>query len=316
MIRSLVFAAILLACTPVFSDEDVIGHLQDISATVLSDNTSGSGVCFTRKDGGDSRTFCWTAAHVIAPLRKTREVIINGATKTSVEFSDAVILNDLYENGRRVGETRFEAKVVKYSDADRGDDLALLEVRKRNFLPLDCSVEFYAGTPKIGAHLLHVGSLLGQMGSNSLTGGILSRVGRVIEDLGPDGKVFDQVQCTSMPGSSGGGVFEESSGKCIGLLVRGAGEGFGLVVPVRRMREWAKDAKVEWAMDRKVAMPSDKEMAKMAIEDAGAAAILPGYDRAGGAHGAAQNDFPFLLNVTKEKKIKLDTQTTYENLLP
>jgi hypothetical protein len=55
------------------------------------------------------------------------------------------------------------------------------------------------------------------------------------------------------------------------------------------MREWAKDAKVEWAMDRKAAMPSDKEMAKMAIEDAGAAAILPGYERAGGAHGAAPN---------------------------
>ena len=54
------------------------------------------------------------------------------------------------------------------------------------------------------------------------------------------------------------------------MLVRGAGEGFNLIVPIRRMHRWAKSAGVEWAIDPKVDLPSDEELAKLPIEDVGA----------------------------------------------
>lgn len=265
MIRALLITLLL---TVQVSADDIVDKIQGFSVTLRSGTSSGSGVLFTRKDGEDIRTFVWSAAHVIDNLRKTREVFVRGDRKTVVEFSDASIVSEFYEDGRRIGESQLDAKVLRYSDADNGEDLALLEVRKRNFVPMETSVEFYDGeTPKIGSELYHVGSLLGGMGANSLTTGVLSKVGRVL-DLGANGKTFDQSTTAAFPGSSGGGVFLKSDGKCIGLLVRGAGESFTFIVPVRRMREWAKEANVEWAMDRNVPMPAKDQLDSLPIEDA------------------------------------------------
>ena len=54
--------------------------------------------------------------------------------------------------------------------------------------------------PKLGTDLLHVGSLLGQMGANSMTDGIYSQHGRLI---GINKFVFDQTTVNAFPGSSG-----------------------------------------------------------------------------------------------------------------
>src|SRR5690606_10021469 len=112
--------------------------------------------------------------HVVDNLRSTREVIHNGSKKTVVEFKDAEIVQEFREDGRRIGEIVLDAKVLRYSDAEHGEDLALLEIRKKNFT--QSTVVFYEGeTPEIGTELFHVGSLLGQMGSNSLTTGVISQ---------------------------------------------------------------------------------------------------------------------------------------------
>jgi len=101
----------------------------------------------------------------------------------------------------------------------------------------------------------------------------MSKVGRVL-DLGSSGGiVFDQTTVTAFPGSSGGGVYfsdrnEEHSGKYVGMLVRGAGEGFNFIVPVRRMSKWAESVKVQWALDDTVATPSIEELLGQPIEDA------------------------------------------------
>lgn len=266
---------------------DIIDKLQSISVTIKSGNSSGSGVLFTRKDGEQTRTFCWTAAHVCDNLRKTREVIVKGDAKTAVEFNDAAIVSEFHQDGRRIGEMKLDARVVRYSDADNGEDLCVLEVRKRGFVPIETSVEWYDGElPPIGTKLLHVGSLLGQTGANSLTSGLVSQNGRVLE-LGANGKVFTQSTCTAFPGSSGGGVFLESDGKCVGLLVRGSGESFNFYVPHTRIRQWAKDAQVMWAIDRNVSMPSEDEMKKLPIEDASSQGL--NFDR------AATVEYPFLI---------------------
>ena len=49
-------------------------------------------------------------------------------------------------------------------------------------------------------------------------------------------------------------------GRCIGLLVRGAGAGLNFVVPSRRMLTWAKKMHVEWAMDPSIPVPTHWNM--------------------------------------------------------
>ena len=51
------------------------------------------------------------------------------------------------------------------------------------------------------------------------------------------------------------------------MLVRGAGEGFNLIVPVRRMVEYCGKHKIMWALDKNVKMPSEDDLKKMPIEN-------------------------------------------------
>ena len=78
---------------------------------------------------------------------------------------------------------------------------------------------------------------------------------------------FGRPTVTAFPGSSGGGVYL-TNGQYIGMLVRGAGEGFNFIVPVRRMSDWAKKVKVGWALDDSIAAPSIEELLEQPIEDA------------------------------------------------
>ena len=268
---------VMFTATVNAQDNQLYQHLQDVSVTVKAAGGEGSGVIVTREvevspNVKQKVNFVWTAAHVVDSLRSVRVVIKDGKPQTIVEFKDAQIVKELVEDGRRVGEIKMEAKVIKYSDAENGEDLALLMVRKKGFI--DKTVTFYksAGKPvAIGTELYHVGSLLGQVGSNSMTRGICSQVGRVL-DLGTgDGVVFDQTTVTAFPGSSGGGVFlsertKEKAGQYVGMLVRGAGETFNLVVPVRRMRTYAKKESVLWAIDTDVKVPSLQEITSMSAE--------------------------------------------------
>jgi len=197
-------------------DTDLATYLQDVSVTIKSGAGQGSGVLITRElkpkpdsDATEKVNFVWTAAHVIDDLRSTRTVIgSDGQERKVIEFKEAAIVKELIENGRRVGELKMDAKVIKYSDADNGHDLALLMVRKRDFV--DVNAKFHLQEPGIipvGTRLYHVGSLHGQVGANSLTSGIISQVGRVVSLGKGDGTIFDQTTATAFPGSSGGGVF-------------------------------------------------------------------------------------------------------------
>jgi len=269
---------ILLASTAIAQapNKELYQHLQDVSVTVKSFAGEGSGVIVTReitnsKGKKEKVNFVWTAAHVVDGLRSIRVVIKDGKPTTVVEFKDAQIVKELVENGRRVGEIKMEAKVIKYSDADNGEDLALLMVRKKGFIDKTTTFHTADEPVAIGTELYHVGSLLGQVGSNSMTRGILSQIGRVL-DLGTgDGVVFDQTSCPGFPGSSGGGVFlsertKGHEGHYVGMLVRGAGETFNLIVPVRRMRKYAKSNGVLWALDQNAPTPTYEDILKLPVE--------------------------------------------------
>lgn len=50
------------------------------------------------------------------------------------------------------------------------------------------------------------------------------------------------------------------------MLVRGAGEGFNFIVPVRRMHSWAEKHNVTWALDKSADTPTLQEIVKLPIE--------------------------------------------------
>lgn len=289
-VASVVLAVVLLASVTTANADPIVDKLQEASVTINTGRSQGSGCLFARQVGDDTVTYVWTAAHVVENLRRTRVVIINGSPKTVVQFTDAQIVQEFRQNGRRIGELKMDARVIRYSNAYDGEDLALLEVRKRNFST--ATIEFFNDEiPTIGTELYHVGSLLGQFGSNSLTTGVVSQIGRVLP-LGANGIVFDQTTVTAFPGSSGGGVFIKADGRYVGMLVRAAGEQFNLMVPIRRLRTWAREANVEWAIDSSIPMPTSAELAKLPIEDTGAT-FTPGGP--GEPTPAEAVEYPFLL---------------------
>ncbi len=279
-------------------------HLQDISVTIKAEDgysrSEGSGVLITRQIEGESVTFVWTAGHVVDNLRDVRTVVDeSGSSVKVIEFDDAQIVKELVEGGRRVGEMKMDARVIKYSDADHGQDLALLMVRAKNYGK--AGARFHLNEDEeiipIGTQLFHVGSLLGQMGANSMTSGIVSQVGRV------EGKVeFDQTTVTAFPGSSGGGVYL-TNGIYVGMLVRGAGENFNLIVPIRRMRKWAKDNSLLWALDPKEKMPTFEAIENIPVESSGLKS-----KKSSKTKSLFEKEFPFLIKteLIKTEVIKED----------
>lgn len=255
------------------SSQDTVAiakKLQANSVTIHSGRGQGSGVVIKR---GDTH-YILTAGHVVANLRSEQAIVENGTRKTRIVFDDAMIVTELYEGNETVGQTGLRAEVVRYSNANTAEDLALLRVKKRGIL--NEGVEFYQGTdtPPVGTRLLHCGSLLGQVGSNSVTNGIVSQLGRVLNNT-----VYDQSNVGAFPGSSGGGLFLEGNGQYVGMIVRGAGESFNFYVPIRRINTWAKRNGVEFIINPKVEIPTLEKLRSQHIEETagGNAAQRPDY---------------------------------------
>jgi hypothetical protein len=249
--------------------------LQQVSVTIKAGDAQGSGTIVTRQIGDETVSFIWTAGHVVDNLRVVRQIITaDGGNRTLIEFRDAQVVQEFQQNGRRVGETKLDAKIIKFSDPDYGEDLALLMIRRMNAYPLAVSAKFKMGMnyiPAIGVELSHCGSLLGQFGANSYTEGVLSQVGRTLEMKGANVKVFDQVTAVAFPGSSGGGMFLKANGQYVGMLTQGVMrlQGFNFIVPVRRIHAFAKAAKIEWAIDPKAKLPTLAEIEAIPVEDGG-----------------------------------------------
>lgn len=276
MYRYLIILVLLSFLPNVNAEEKNISqYLQDISVTIKTERGSGSGVIYTREiksdEGKKQVNFVWTAAHVLEGVRNVRSILDpEGKTLKMPEFKDVQVVKKLIENGITVGELSMDAVVIKYSDATDGEDLALLMIKKFNFV--DSSAKFYddkdnIGLP-LGTQLYHVGSLLGEGGANSMTTGIMSQIGRMVSLNNGSKTLFDQTTVTAFPGSSGGGVFL-TDGQYIGMLVRGAGETFNLIVPMRRIHKWAKSEDLLWALNPGEEAPTLEQIYKLPKEKMG-----------------------------------------------
>jgi S1-C subfamily serine protease len=264
---------IALAAGPAVAS--VPDDLQRVSVTIKAGPAQGSGTLVTRKIGENTVTFVWTAAHVVENLRTTRTIVTpQGTQRILIEYRDPEIVQERQQDGRRVGEVKYDCRVIKVSDADYGEDLAVLMVRCKDVYPLSACAKFHKDLnyiPPIGVELSHCGSLLGQFGANSYTTGVLSQTGRTLAGKGATVKVFDQVTAVAFPGSSGGGMFLKEDGAYIGMLTQGVQkmQGFNFIVPMRRIHTWAKDAKIEWAINPSTPMPTMREIDLIPVEDAG-----------------------------------------------
>ena len=289
-----VLTLIALAAVPAIAS--VPDDLQKVSVTIKAGRAQGSGTLVTRKIGEDTVTFIWTAAHVVDGLRTTRTVVTpEGTPRILVEYKDAEIVQERQQDGRRVGEVKYDCKVVKVSDADYGEDLAVLMVRCKGAYPANVCAKFHKDPnyiPPIGVDLSHCGSLLGQFGANSYTTGVLSQTGRTLPMKGANVRVFDQVTTVSFSGSSGGGMYLKDSGEYIGMLTQGVMQlqGFNFIVPVRRIHAWAKASKVEWAIDPTVPLPNLNEINTLPVEDAGQSP--GGYPQRNPAGGPDEGGLP------------------------
>lgn len=247
--------------------QQIAAHLQDVSVTIKAGYAEGSGTAIVREIGKEKTTFIWTAAHVVDGLRKTKEVIAaDGTKRTKVAFDDCALVQEVRQDGRRVGEWKFDAQIVKFSAEQ---DLALLKVRKVGFLDASAAFHLAEDIPAVGTELFHCGSPGGQsVGANSVTDGSVAQIGRTFQ--GEDGE-FDQATVSSLPGSSGGGVFDKTTGEYVGMLTMGlrGQDSFAYYIPVRRMQKWAKDVGLLWAIDPSVDPPTPEELKKIPVEDAG-----------------------------------------------
>ncbi len=221
----------------------ILADLQAVSVLVKVRGGSGSGTLVTRQVGDVTRTFVWTAGHVV------REEM-----KKDKTFSNVLICQEYRNKGKSICKSEVQAKVIAYSDPEWGEDLALLEILQDNFRPTTISAKFdlTAELQDIGTKLIHVGCTQGLY--NSVSYGVISQTDI---DLLKTGKMFEQTSTMAYPGSSGGGMYLED-GTYIGMLTRGGGAGLNFIVPMRRILPWAKSMKCEWALDPKVKVTTPK----------------------------------------------------------
>src|SRR5208337_3307323 len=187
----------------------ILADLQAVSVLVKVHGGSGSGTLVTRQVGDVTKTYVWTAGHVVREEMKKDK-------SGKVTFSNVTIYQEFRHKGKSIGKSEVQAKVIAYSDPETGEDLALLEILQDNFRPLTISAKFdlTAEVQDIGTKLVHVGCTQGLY--NSVSYGVISQTDI---DLLKTGKMFEQTSTMAYPGSSGGGMCLED-GTYIGMLTR------------------------------------------------------------------------------------------------
>lgn len=116
----------------------------------------------------------------------------------------------------------------------------------------------------VGTKIFHCGSPGGQdvSGTGALFAGIICRTGVPIPTFGGSEYLFDHIDCAGLPGSSGGMVCLQSDARWVGMITLGLRaetktDNFHWLVPVRSVREWAKEINAEWILDPNAVVTDD-----------------------------------------------------------
>jgi S1-C subfamily serine protease len=203
-----------------------VDQLLQSGVVVKTKNSYGSGTIVNRY----GRTFILTAGHVVDSEIKDETDADNRCLFRRVKGT-CEILQD---------QCSFAVNIVKYSPLSQYD-LAVLELNSDTVL--DADTKFASKDAPLGMEVYHVGRFwFDPLDRCSVTEGIISRL-----DYSLDQAIFSQTTAVTFPGSSGGGIFRKSDGRYVGMLVRGVSSGaVGLITPISRIRQWAKDEDIEW----------------------------------------------------------------------
>ncbi len=244
-------AALLIA--PVVAAQNVEPpSLVKKGAFIKCGESQGSGGIFVNTDVN----FILTNAHVVSEARVVELGLCptTGKPKVLVSYKDVWVGQEEFEGGRKVGEDWKMAKVIRFSESQ---DIAILMVYKRGWKKEGITLLEDGVLPKVGDDVTHIGSPRGYSGFNSLLAGKIARVGLIINNRP---LVYEQVGLLATLGCSGGPVFDGAGKKCLGIVRGFLGEhapGTTIVIPARRIREFASRTNCLWVFDGSVAIPKD-----------------------------------------------------------
>ncbi len=247
--------------------EKSIAKLQEISMMVSSGGC-GSTIFITRKRHNEYIHFAWTAAHVVANTEKVRQVLApDGSIKYDIYYEDVELVNAIKMYGREVGEVRWLAQVIRYSNREHGQDIALLQLYPKNLTTKSAHFNTKTDIPQPGEPIFHVGSIRGLSGINSVSNGYIAALGRLRERQ----RILDQADIIACPGCSGGGLYLKSNSQCIGIVIEKNRSDDGVVYyrPTRELRKWAIKNKCLWALDHRVRLPNDDTIRRTPVSEHG-----------------------------------------------
>jgi S1-C subfamily serine protease len=230
--------------------ELALRQAQDKTALIETDTGMGSGVFFKR----GYHVFMWTAGHVV-----------DGSTTVKVR-------KILRARNEKAGEMVFPAHVLfRFPDADT----AVLLVEAPSELITE-TAEWTRDISRPGARVYTVGNYHGDKFDGSVSTGSIAQLG--IVPPAPDWPKLDQAQLTVAPGSSGGGIFNDSN-NLIGLTIGGMDAvGVLFFVPERIVEGQVMRIKSPWLLFPEYGCPPDRELKAIIAADEAEQKAVKGVD--------------------------------------
>ena len=222
---------------------DRIDHMVDSGVKVLYRGGHGSGILFVR----GNEVYILTAAHVIVNRRMAIRPWLLLPEELQPNPKLTYGTSTIFIQRHRQDETTFanDVYIAELIVADGSTDAAILRIKHatpKNFPGLEGGASFDLRNNKSlrrGMKTIHVGNFNDSI--EAVTEGIISNPQQPLRYGTPPLPKFRVIQTTNMvaPGSSGGGVYLESTGECIGVLVRTSWmPGDALVIPVYEIDQW------------------------------------------------------------------------------
>lgn len=229
---------------------DRIEHMVDSSVKVLYGHTHGSGVLFVRSE----TVYVLTAAHVVEDRKPMLRPWTYIPDEEAPEIKRSYGNRTIFIQRHRQDETTFKDHmyIAKLLVVDGPTDAAILEImnaRPKHFPSLNGGAVFDLRNNKSlrrGTKTIHVGNFMDNI--EAVTEGVIANPQQPMEDGDPPLPDFRVLLTTNMvaPGSSGGGIYLESNGKLIGIVVRTTkipGEAYS--IPIYKIDQWLNSVSEE-----------------------------------------------------------------------
>ncbi len=235
---------------------DRIEHMAASGVKIIYSNGHGSGVLFVRGE----EVYILTAAHVIEDRRGRRgsfgflpQQLILDVVRLSRSYGTSSIWIQRHRQSVDVYTTDiYAAEVIAVNGHADAAILRVKNVTPKNFPGLDGGAVFDLRNNKLlrkGMKTIHVGNFHNSI--EAVTEGVIANPQQPLKHGAGPLPDFRVIQVTNMiaPGSSGGGIYLEGNGKCIGIVVRTAwSPGDSLIIPAYQIDQWLNGVSDEMAV--------------------------------------------------------------------